>query len=517
MKKIFYILTIIASVISFSGCDSLDLGPEDYYGSGNFWKNEAQVKTFMTGLHHDLRNSYQMFYYLGEARGGTLRLGTSSQNTSMDGEAPIKANTFTASSTGISNWYGIYGKLLQVNHFIESVEKGADYLTADQKSYYLGQAYGIRALYYFMLYRTYGGVPLELEVKVMSGTIVATDLYLARATAGQTLNQIKEDINKSEGFFGTSTTVVSKYQWSPFATAMLKAQVYMWSAKVTTADHTATGNADLNTAKTALQKVMSANYSLLPNFAQVFTQKANSEVIFALFFDRNEVTNWGSLFLYQPNELLANGYDLNGNRFATDPLNLVAAGPLRHEYKESFIKSYDTNDTRRAATFQEFIMGNNTHGAVMKKLIGNYSSSLGTRAFDSDIIIFRYADAVLMMAEIENSLGGNPATYINQIRQRAYGANYPAFINGSFAENEKAILAERDKEFVNEGTRWFDLIRMQDASKKSLVFSAEVNYPNVFGGTPQPVLTSDKAYMILWPIDVGVLNGDPEIKQNPGY
>ncbi|MGD9556906.1 MAG: RagB/SusD family nutrient uptake outer membrane protein [Mangrovibacterium sp.] len=516
MKKIVYGLMIIVAAVSFQGCDDqLELGPIDYYGSGNFWNNKAQVESYMVGIHQDLRSMYQMFYYLGEARGGTLRLGTSSMGTSMDNEAPIKANTFTASSTGISNWYGIYGKLLQVNHFIQSVEEGCDFLTADEKGYYLGQAYGIRALYYFMLYRTYGGVPLELTVKVLGGTIQADQLYLARSTAEETLTQIKADINRSESSFGSATTVKSKYMWSPFATAMLKTQIYMWSAKVTTADHTATGKTDLQTAKTSLQKVMGGGYSLLSDFSKIFTQEANNEVIFALYFEREEATNWGHNFLYQPNDLLASATDLNGNPFTSDPLNLVTGGVMRHEYKESLVKSFESGDTRRGGTFFEYIRA--VHGAAMKKLIGNYSASLGTRAYDSDIIIFRYADAILMMAEIENGLDGDPTAYVNQIRQRAYGSSYPVFVKGSFAENEKAILKERDKEFVNEGSRWFDLIRMQDAAKKSLVFSADANYPDTWGGTPEPVLTTSEAYMILWPIDVNVLNGDPLIEQNPGY
>lgn len=35
----------------------------------------------------------------------------------------------------------------------------ADYMTEEEKAYYLGQAYGLRAFYYFGLYRTYGTLP----------------------------------------------------------------------------------------------------------------------------------------------------------------------------------------------------------------------------------------------------------------------------------------------------------------------------------------------------------------------
>ncbi|MFV0591440.1 MAG: RagB/SusD family nutrient uptake outer membrane protein [Draconibacterium sp.] len=516
MKKILYSLLIFVATFAFTGCNNvLDLEPIDYYGSGNYWNTEAQVESFMIGIHEDMRTKYQMFFVLGEARGGTFRVGTSAMSTSMDWESPIKTNNFTASSTGISNWYGFYRMLLQVNHFIQSVEGGCDFLSEEQKNYYLGQAYGIRSFYYFMLYRTYGGVPLELTVKVLDGEIQAENLYLARSTAEETLTQIKADINQSESYFGDNTTIESKYFWSPYATNILKAQIYMWSAKVTTGDHTATGSSDLEIAKTSLQKVMDGTLSLMDNFANIFTDKANQEVIFSLYFDREEATNFGSNFLYNPNDLLSSATDLNGSAFTSDPLALVNGGVLRHEYKESFVKSFDEKDTRRAGTFMEYLRGG--FGSAMTKLMGTYSASLGTRAYDSDIIVYRYADVLLMMAEIENGLNNDPSTYVNQIRRRAYGVIYPPFIDGTFAENELAILTERNKEFVSEGSRWFDLIRMQDASGNSLVFSDNANFADTYGDTPTAVLSGSQSYMILWPIDVGVLNDDPLLEPNPGY
>lgn len=55
------------------------------------WNNEAQVRGYLFGMHAQLRDKYQMFFYLGEARGGTQRTGTSSQDTSLDDER-IKTN-----------------------------------------------------------------------------------------------------------------------------------------------------------------------------------------------------------------------------------------------------------------------------------------------------------------------------------------------------------------------------------------------------------------------------------------
>ena len=73
-------------------------------------------------------------------------------------------------------------------------------------------------------------------------------------------------------------------------------------------------------------------------------------------------------------------------------------------------------------------------------------------------------------------------------------------------------MYERDKEFVWEGKRWYDIRRMWDANHKPLVFSSEVNYD-----TQEPVVKESDAYKLLWPIDIETLNKDPELVNNPGY
>ena len=68
-----------------------------------------------------------------------------------------------------------------------------------------------------------------------------------------------------------------------------------------------------------------------------------------------------------------------------------------------------------------------------------------------------------MLAEIVALQGGDPAAYINSVRERAYGSAYAAnkYPRGSETA-EEAILEERSKEFVGEGKRWYDIRRMKD-------------------------------------------------------
>ena len=127
--------------------------------------------------------------------------------------------------------------------------------------------------------------------------------------------------------------------------------------------------------------------------------------------------------------------------------------------------------------------------------------------------IFRLSEAYLLLAEVKNKQGESPATEINIVRKRAYGNSpFTPFVSSSFEANELVIFAERGREFVGEGKRWYDLRRMQDASGSPLAFRKDLPLVGVL----------DKAteeYKLLWPINRGTLTSDETLKndQNPGY
>ncbi len=534
MKKItIYLLGFIAGI--FSGCNSLDLAPIDYYASGNYWENESQVDAFMNGLHTEFRDNYNLLYQLGEERGGTQRTTTASQGNSLNEVNPIKINNFTSASTGISNWCGLYDGILKINTFIINVEEGCEFLDPDSRSYYLGQAYGLRAFYYFLLYRTYGGLPMLLDDRVIQGETDATVFYVPRSTPRQTLDQIKADVNKSITCFAERNRPGTRSYWTLGASLALKSEVYLWSGKVSLDDQTpAPDNADLIEARTALDKLLGmADYGLEKDFSHIFSSdnKGGKEIILAFRFKEGEAEN-NIQTLYQINAFVGNAFDINGKKITTDILDMRVERQQRHEYLFDFWRSFDAGDTRRDYTFLAYYKGvllppnllvKSDSGTLMKKYMGKINAS-DTRIYESDIPVYRYSNLLLMRAEVENALGGDPMPYINKVRRRAYGVDIDSpsafdLSKGTFAENELAILRERDKEFVWEGTRWFDLCRMQDANHEPLVFAPEASYIlDQVTHVQIPVLDKEtEKHMLLWPIDVKTLNGNPKLKQNPGY
>lgn len=519
MKKIkYYIYCLLLGLMTASCQNTLDLTPEDYFGDGNFWQNEAQVSNFMVGLHKQFRDNQFQFVRLGEMRSG-IYSNVDRQATSLN-ELPVIEQRLEETSSGVNSWAGFYGPILQINLFIQKVE-AIGFLAETKKNYLLGQAYAMRAYYYFHLLRTYGGVPLVLQADVLNGTTDAVLLRKERATEEAVLAAIKADVNKSISLFGSQAGAADKSQWSPKAAYMLKGEVFLWSAKVYNQA------ADLAEAKTALTSA--AGNTLLPNFANVFayTQKNNSEIIFTIRFRVGEA-EMGSVAAYTYSTFNFNGLHYKDStasagvgNFLVDPLLLAATNSQqviqRYAYTFELFQSFDLTDTRRNATFYDYYKVNTAaspyvatiKNTALVKFLGTIDAN--KRYFSDDWPVYREADRLLMLAEIVNAEGTDPTAYIQPVRDRAFapGKDPKPFVNGTKDANELAIFTERTKEFVHEGKRWYDLRRMKYGTA-----------PLVFKSTNHPYGVLDKAsqgYRILWPIETGIWTNDPLVKQTPGY
>jgi hypothetical protein len=89
---------------------------------------------------------------------------------------------------------------------------------------------------------------------------------------------------------------------------------------------------------------------------------------------------------------------------------------------------------------------------------------------DVNVVLLRYADILLMRAEVENELNGVDAAleYINRVKRRAFGrlpytaASDVDYQSGDFADSGdffRELVAERARELCFEGMRRMDLIR----------------------------------------------------------
>lgn len=508
--------------------DWLELGPIDSFGSQNYFKNEAQVVAYVDGIHKHLRDlTFQHTIFFGEVRGGVYTVGSSSDGMTMSYSDQVNQN-FDHSKTGVSNFGDIYGKITNLNLLI-SRAPNVD-MDENKRNTCLAIAHGLRAFYYFDLYRIFGGVPLRLDTKVIDGILDPIQLYVGRATPKEVMTQIKADITESLRLFGSNTSLNplnrgNKVYWNKAATECLAAEVYLWNAKVTCYDNVAVP-ADMAIAKQHLQNVMS-NYglSMLSDFAKVHDakNKANAEIIFAVHYAEGEATNSNGNWTYSLDTGSAKNYFREDGTPWNDPLGLKKGYTMSMEYNQALYKMFDSEDSRLRATFMGNFKKNEDgslelRGVHTVKNVG-YINSTGDRIMCGDYVIYRLPWVYLSLAEIANYEGDddNVEKYINLVRERGYGANWNkdvyGYTAGDFTQNEMAIFEEKTKEFVQEGQRWWDMLRMTyTKGGDALVFRGEATFDG------EPLLDkATEAHKVLWPINTGVLNNDTTIFQTPGY
>ncbi len=562
LKKYSTVAGAAALALGLLSCgDSLNLTPIDYYSGNSYWKNEAHVQSYMHTLHFDMRNvSSTHMLSFGELRGGGLRIDGYSVDLSSTSSGDLILNNLTEDATGVSNYADYYGKIVNVNLFIQRVSE-ADYLSDKSKAYYLAVGYGLRAFYYFDLYRAFGWVVLREDAQVIDGNFDPVSLRKPQSTPKAVMEFIKKDLKASLDNFDASGVTTfssgnlvnkSKAYWTKAATEYLKGEVYLWNSKVTIGDNQAVPG-DIDEAKTAFSNVVN-NYglSLLPKFSDIFSTKDNAEQIFCIRYKEGEATNNLHAYCYNMTTGQARlyAYTEDGVSIKADPLKMILGTVMRYEHKTGIYESYDSTDQRRKATFlgAYSLKDGATDPKVRENLvlcgvftcknIGHISSSTGLRVTDGDYIYYRLAGAYLALAEIANFKGDNAGvkSNIDAVRKRAYGDKWDETIYGyypdDFTVNELAILAEKDKEMVQEGQRWYDINRMTiSKGGEHLVFCPESYVKGIKQvkegnkttyepdlSAPAPILDkATESHKVLWPINKSQLQNDDSLVQTPGY
>lgn len=259
--------------------------------------------------------------------------------------------------------------------------------------------------------RTWGGVPLCDKPDVLMTSEIA-QLSKERATEQATWQFIRDDVDRSCEIYdklGFGNFKSRNCYWNKAASYCLKAEVYLWGAKVRplkgSAVFSPTPEADLAEAQQALQTV-EALYACNDKFIDAFSptnKDSNRETIFAVRYKLGEKTNFYSNFTYNVSTF-TKWYDLDGNKLG-NVLN-IGSGAMRYEYTLDFYRSFAAADTRRDATFLPFCGKDNDGelvpaGLVLRKFLGETDN--GRVQYTNDLPVYRYMDVALMLAEIATS------------------------------------------------------------------------------------------------------------------
>jgi len=490
MKKI--IITFLFSAGLLVSCTELEVTPTSFVTEDNYFITQDDAAASVTAVYASLSidpGEQSLFgrnlYFLTDMGSDYAAAGVSATNPQV---RALSALTHDATSDRVQvAWRQIYNGINRANVSIDNIPKvsGNEVI----KTRLINEAKFIRALLYFQAVRLWGGVPIVLhEAK----SINLGDLKTNRATVEEVYAQIITDLTDAEALPPTYTASDAGRATSGAAKAIL-AKVYLTRK-------------DWPNAILKSREVINGGYgyALFEEFQDIFTKtkKNGKEHIFSVQFEPNQAGNGSSGSTFQSTSFT--GFT------ATEPADIISDVAL-------FYDIYAPGDKRRDVSYAKQLL-NPTTGTLYtfpKPIFKKYLdlSNLATPANVAiNFPIIRYADILLSLAEAINEQGGPTAEayeLINQVRRRAFGkpittpdatVDLAGLNQTSF---RAAIQEERKKEFVQEGQRWFDLVRWGTlvTEVKKVTAKNSVSERNN-----------------LYPIPQSERNINPDgLPQNPGY
>ena len=392
----------------------------------------------------------------------------------------IQSFNFTSSNQAFNgqwtyDYEGISRANLAISYLTDAAITTKIAIDPALKNRLLGEAYFLRAFYYFDLANNFGDVPLLLKpLKSFSDAYAAAK----RETKANVYAQITSDLAQAKTLLPNSKYSDASEKWraSKGAALALQAKVALYSEKWTEVVSIVTELEGLNF------------YALNPNYFDSFAvakEATESEVIFA--YDHQSAQS-----------------PRKGNGLCA-PLDWGFIAPT-----DNFLAEFEANDPRLLYTV------NVTDKAVYKLLGSTNTVYKGNDDAPSNKIYIRLADVLLWKAEAYNETGNYPAAIaiINTIRSRARtgvavgGAVPPA---GTLPDRPASVdkvqikswlVHERRVELGFESQRFNDLKRWKMAS--AVLTSA--------------IGKNFKAFNYLYPIPQGEIDkSGGTITQNPGY
>lgn len=484
--KLKYIIPVVVGISLASCHKDLDVVQNSQLSNSGMWKESADAEAAVNGAHSLMRAAFsQGLVYWGEYRTGLWGPGNHGGLTQAARDQVYQS---TMNSTHAqANWADLYRTINMANLVIKYTPQIPFYSEATRNEV-LGNAYFIRANCYYWIARVWGDAPLQLE----GNESTAQDLYPTKSTAAEIFQQVERDIN--EGINLMPANVTQRKKASLASLNMLKADYSLWMYTVRNG-----GNSYLDAAEAAINAVKGMNHlSLSSSYANIFNtaSESGSEVIFSWNYDQAEYTGG------YPSD-----YQFNAATVSTslhyNPI-VVGTGQQWTFYTDAYgaiLKEVST-DTRLATNYQTH------HDAAMNqtfnftnKYKGTYN---GATILDSDIILYRLADAHMFDAEIKLYRGDieNAMRAVNTVVARAYGTpNYYSLTQTPEAAKQ-IIIKERLKEFPAEGKIWWDLIRFDAVWDYNSFLNAKKTQQNI----------------LLWPISNTSLNNNPNLGgQTPGW
>ncbi len=551
MKRFHWLIVLLAS-FAFASC--LDENPKDQIDEGQLYTSASDIYVHaVSSLYNYIGGANE-----SEGLQGTCR-GVYDYNTLTTDEAiiPIRGgdwydggfwnalyqHRWTPDDESLyDTWCYLYKVILLANHSLDVIGEHQLLLTPDQSQAYQAEVRAVRALFYYEAFDLFGRVPLVLtageipqaEAPLAAGPDVLRPKQSERSqvyrfVVGElqsVLPLLPDAPSQREGnHYGRITRPVAHFLLAKLA---LNAEVYLYDHWTQGYDHRPDGKQvffevdgqRLNAWDTCLhycRLLADEGYTMEDDYAFNFSthNETSRENIFTIPMDKNLYANQchylfrsyhyahgGALGWGSENGTCATISTMKANHYgeadedARCRTNFVA-GAVRVDGKPI------TTDGTTPLVYQPFEVRQNltnspyvkTAGARMGKYEVDRTAYMDGKLPSNDLVLFRYADALLMEAEALVRNGADGSEPLNAVRSRV---GMPAR-----AATLPDILDERLLELVWEGWRRQDLVRF---GRFTTAYDLR-----------QPLEGESSGYTTVFPIPRKCIELNPNLTQNPGY
>lgn len=479
--RIFSVILTVFFLLAGSSCeDFLDKSPNAVLTSANFYRDEADASAAINASYEIMTDFWVKSIAFEKdipsddaVKGQGVDLGAL---TSLD-----NLNLNPADTPPIVYWQLYYRGIYRCNLVLEYVP-GID-MDSNTRDRILGEAYFLRAFYYYNLIIRFGGLPL-----VTSPT--GGDTYPSRATAGETWNLIEADLT--------------------LAIDLLPERDEYTAANIGRASK-GSAQALLGIASLFQEKWQEAydafgdvigytDYSLQDNFGDIFKPEYDNgtEVIFETQFQGGGSYGNGFNFWVRPR----NGSTIFGLGFCLPTQDLVDEfEPSDPRLRYTVIRPGDIISDEVSEYPFEAAWAPET-GYSCGKYVVDIPVGTNAERHEQNQKNIRYAEVLLGYAEAAYHLEkpDEAVSNINLVRKRARGGNNSILPDVEITDDIfAAIVHERRVELALEGKRYFDLVRWGLAEQElgSLGYIASRNG--------------------LYPLPQSEMDSNSNLVQNPGY
>lgn len=521
-------------------CDNLDLAPENKFTDFNYWTSVDKVQTLLNTAYSQMQTSQYFFYNEG--------LSDNAYNGRGDnaGAASIGAGIYDPSLGRLKEeWKNRYAGIKTCNLLLENIGRvpNADPAVITRMT---AEARFLRAFQHFQLTTWFGDIPL-----VKKDPSLDEALTIGRTSHAEVVQFILDELNAIIPSLqkNVQLTENERGRITMGAAVALKARVLLYEGRWQ----------EVAQVTEQFMAMTYGQYSLFSSYEGLFqtANEYNSEDILSLqyvpedrmwgeFFDMAPISAGARLNALAPTQELVDSYVmLNGKKINESGSGYNENDPYvnrdprltntvvydKYNWKEAdgsshiiYIKPGSDPDSNATNEFAQGSSKTATGYYTRKYYDTEHFSSLNSGL---NLMLFRYADILLMYAEAKNELNQmNSAVWdqtIKALRSRAGFTDGAALsFNGSLGQAglREVIRNERRTEFAMEGLRIFDIRRWKIAEDvlDGYAHGAKFGSPSIDNGYLRVNLrTFDPEKHYLWPIprDERLIN--PNLSQNPNW